>query len=67
MQVVHILRAKKEAIAQAMFQLCKCNMRRIWLGLRARFPSRRVELPHPPGIALPSLRRAYIFDAIAGP
>jgi len=50
-QSISLIKAQGSAIQQA----------------RARRAPRRVELPHPPGIALPSLRRAYIFDAIAGP
>ena len=49
-QVVHILRAEKEAVAELPFQLSQSHVRRIRLGLCARRPPRRVELPDPPGI-----------------
>ena len=66
-QVIHILRTEKIARAELCFQLSQGDVRRIRLGLSARQAPRRIELPHPPGIALPGLRRTHILDPVTGP
>src|SRR5271157_1611006 len=66
-QVIHILRAEKKAVAELLLQLRKRKMRRIRLGLSARLPPSSVELPNLPRTALPGLRRAHILNPISRP
>jgi len=66
-QIVHILRTEKKRSLSLTFQLGQRRVARIRLGLGTRRPARGIELPHPPGIALPGLRRTYILDPVTGP
>ena len=67
MQVVHILCTKKEALAQFMFELRQCDVRRVRLSLCAVRTPLRIKLPHQPRIALPCFRRANILNAVPRP
>lgn len=67
MQIVHILRTKKEPIPELRFKFRKGEMRRIGTRLRSLFASLRIELPHQFRILLQRLRRAHIFHAMSRP
>src|ERR1700733_15680876 len=67
MQIVDILRTKEVSLAKLRFELGKRQMRRIGQRLFRSLAPRRVELPDQLGIALPSLRRADIFNAMPCP
>ena len=67
MQIVHILRAEKKAIAELRLKLRQRNVRRIRLRLRALLAPLRVELPHQRRIQLQRLGRAHILNAMPRP
>ena len=66
-QVVHVLGAEKEAVADALLKFGKREVGRIGLGLCCRGAARGVELPDQRRIALPGIGSADILDAIACP
>ena len=67
MQVVHILRAEKESVAQLRLQLCQRKVGRIRLAFHAFRATCGVELPHQRRITPPRLRRAHILDTMSRP
>jgi hypothetical protein len=66
-QIVYILRAEEETVAQLPLQLSQRNMRRIGLGLRALHAPFGVKLPHSPKIVFQRFGSAYILNAMSGP
>ena len=65
MQVVDILGAEKEAVAEALLKLRERKMRGVGLGLLRGRAARGVELPHQRRGCAPRLGRADILDGMA--
>jgi hypothetical protein len=66
-QVIHILRAEKEAAAELRFELRHRDVRGIRQGDLPCFATIGVELPDDLRIALPSLGRTDFLDIVPGP
>jgi hypothetical protein len=56
-KVVHVLGTTEEAILEAVFKFGEGEVSRIRFGRRSHAPTHGIELPHQPGIAMPSLGR----------
>ncbi len=67
MQIVHVLRAQKEAIPDRRLQLRQRPMRRIRLGLFSALPPLAVKTPHARRILFPCLGRGHVLDAMPLP
>jgi hypothetical protein len=66
-KVVHVLGADEKAILQRVFKFGESEVRRIRFGCRSHTPTHGIELPHQPGIAVPSLRRGDLLDPVVPP
>jgi len=66
-EVVDVLRAEEEAVAEVGFELSEGVMRGIRHGGLSRGASGGVELPDKRGIAVKRFGSADVFDAVAGP
>jgi hypothetical protein len=66
-QVVDILGAKKEAVAESFFELGESEVGGVGLGGLGGSAAGGVELPDQGGIAVPSFGGAYVLDTMASP
>ena len=66
-QVVDILRAKKEAARELRFELGQSNVRGVRIGFLSLYATLRVESPHSGGVAAPGIGRADVLDAVTCP
>jgi hypothetical protein len=66
-KVVHILGADEKAILQGVFKFCEGEVGWIWFGCRSNPSPHGIELPHEPGIAVPSFRRGDLLDPVTSP
>ena len=66
-KAVNILGADEEAILQGVFNFREGEVRTVRFGRRSHTPPHRVELPHQPGIAMPSLGRSDLLDPVVPP
>ena len=67
MQVVHVLCAKKEPVAEIRLKLSQRNVRRIWLGRRSLLAALRIKLPNQGRILLERLGCADILNTMPRP
>ncbi len=66
-QIVDVLGAQKQAVAQRLFEFCECEMRGIRLGLRGNRSAHGIELPHQSRITPPGMRRCDFLDPVVAP
>jgi hypothetical protein len=66
-EVVDVLRAEEEAVADTIFKRGKCEVGWIRLGCGSSGAAGGVELPDEGWIALPGFGSADVFNTIAGP
>ncbi len=66
-QVVNILGADEKAVLQQVFKLGEGEVCRIRFDGRSHTPPHGIELPHQPGIAVPSFGRSDLFDPVVPP
>jgi hypothetical protein len=64
---VYVLSTNEKPILQQVFKLGEGEVRTVRFGRRSHTPPHRVELPHQPGIAMPSLGRGDLLDPMATP
>ncbi len=67
MQIVYVLCAKKEAVAEFCLKLRQCNVRGIRLCIRALLSPFGIELPHQRRVPLQCIRRANILNPMPCP
>jgi len=63
-EAVHILRADEKALLQRVFKVREGEVGRIRLGCRSNPPPHGIELPHQPGIAVPSCGRSGLLVTV---
>jgi hypothetical protein len=66
-KAVYVLGADKEAILQGVFKFREREVGGIRLSRRRHTPTHGVELPHQPGIAVPSYGRSDLLDSVVLP
>jgi hypothetical protein len=66
-KAVHVLSADEKALSQSKFKLCEGEVGWIRFGCRSNPPTHGVELPHQPGIAVPSVGRSDLLDPVISP
>ncbi|HWC18313.1 MAG TPA: hypothetical protein VG498_14925 [Terriglobales bacterium] len=67
MQIVNVLRAQENAVAEIPLELGQNKVSRIWFCRRSSTTAHGVELPDEPGIAPPSIRRSNFFYSVVTP